>query len=115
MKRARIGINGFGRIRPADPKGGLDWPEFDWALVNEVKGGAACAAHLMNFDSLQGRWTREASAPGRSDRRRQPQGRLRRVCQAGRRAVVRAWCRHRPRVHREIPQARDLRAFMSGA
>jgi glyceraldehyde 3-phosphate dehydrogenase len=31
-------------------------------LVNEVKGGAACAAHLMNFDSTQGRWAHEASA-----------------------------------------------------
>jgi len=62
MKRARIGINGFGRIGRLTLRAAWDWPEFDWALVNEVKGGAACAAHLMNFDSLQGRWTREASA-----------------------------------------------------
>jgi glyceraldehyde 3-phosphate dehydrogenase len=27
-----------------------------------MKGGAACAAHLMNFDSLQGRWGHEARA-----------------------------------------------------
>jgi glyceraldehyde 3-phosphate dehydrogenase len=31
-------------------------------LVNEIKGGVGCAAHLMNFDSLQGRWAHEASA-----------------------------------------------------
>ena len=38
------------------------WPEFEWVLVNEIKGGVACAAHLMNFDSLQGRWANEAAS-----------------------------------------------------
>ncbi len=43
-----------------------DWPEFEWMLINEIKGGAACAAHLLNFDSLQGRWSQEARAEGNS-------------------------------------------------
>lgn len=43
-------------------RAGWNWPEFDWALINEVKGGPECAAHLMNFDSLQGRWSQEAKA-----------------------------------------------------
>ena len=69
MKKARIGINGFGRIGRLTLRAAWNWPEFDWVLVNEVKGGAACAAHLMNFDSLQGRWTHEATCRGRRDSR----------------------------------------------
>ena len=60
MKKVRIGINGFGRIGRLTFRAAYDWPEFDWVLVNEVKGGAKCAAHLLNFDSLQGRWSQEA-------------------------------------------------------
>ena len=66
MKRTRIAINGFGRIGRLCFRVASEWPEFDWALVNEVKGGLECAAHLLNFDSLQGRWGREARAEGTS-------------------------------------------------
>lgn len=38
-----------------------DWPELDFIHINEVKGGAAAAAHLLNFDSIHGRWNREAA------------------------------------------------------
>jgi len=62
MKKTRIGINGFGRIGRLTLRAAWDWPEFEWVLINELKGGAPCAAHLMNFDSVQGRWTREAIA-----------------------------------------------------
>jgi glyceraldehyde 3-phosphate dehydrogenase len=63
----RVGINGMGRIgrlalraalgamdRPADdPRAGN---RLDVAHINEIKGGAAVAAHLLEFDSLHGRW-----------------------------------------------------------
>ncbi len=62
MKKTRIAINGFGRIGHLVYRAAWNWPEFDWVLVNEVKGGAACAAHLLNFDSVQGRWAQEAVA-----------------------------------------------------
>ncbi len=62
MKKTRIGINGFGRIGRLSLRAAWGWPEFEWALINEVKGGAECAAHLLNFDSLQGRWAHEAKA-----------------------------------------------------
>ena len=62
MKTTRIGINGFGRIGRLCFRAAWNWPEFDWALINEVKGGAECAAHLLNFDSLQGRWSQQATA-----------------------------------------------------
>ncbi|HEY0945348.1 MAG TPA: ArsJ-associated glyceraldehyde-3-phosphate dehydrogenase [Opitutaceae bacterium] len=64
MNKTRIAINGFGRIGRLVYRAAWNWPEFDWALINEVKGGAACAAHLLNFDSLQGRWSQEAGAEG---------------------------------------------------
>ena len=71
----RVGINGMGRIgrlalraalgamhRPADdPRSGN---RLDIAHVNEVKGGAAVAAHLLEFDSLHGRWRQNIAAEG---------------------------------------------------
>ena len=62
MKTARIGINGFGRMGRLVFRAAWDWPEFEWVLINEIKGGPECAAHLLNFDSLQGRWSQEAKA-----------------------------------------------------
>jgi glyceraldehyde 3-phosphate dehydrogenase len=62
MKKAKIGINGFGRIGRLTLRAAWDWPEFDWALINDPKGGAECAAHLLTFDSVQGRWAHEAKA-----------------------------------------------------
>jgi glyceraldehyde 3-phosphate dehydrogenase len=63
----RVGINGMGRIgrlalrasfgafdRPDDdPRSGN---RLDVMHVNEIKGGAAATAHLLEFDSLHGRW-----------------------------------------------------------
>ncbi len=69
MKPARLAINGFGRIGRLTFRAACDWPEFAWTLVNEPKGGAACAAHLLTFDSVQGRWDREATAPDASSLR----------------------------------------------
>ncbi len=54
---ARVGINGFGRIgrlalRAAIQRG-LD---FATVHINEVDGGPETAAHLLEFDSVHGRW-----------------------------------------------------------
>ena len=71
----RIGINGMGRIgrlalraaagaaeRPAeDPRAGN---RLDVVHVNELKGGSAATAHLLAFDSVQGRWRADISADG---------------------------------------------------
>jgi glyceraldehyde 3-phosphate dehydrogenase len=64
MNKARIAINGFGRIGRLTYRAAWDWPELDWALINDPKGGAECAAHLLTFDSVQGRWAQEAVADG---------------------------------------------------
>lgn len=54
----RIGINGFGRMGRLALRAAWDWPEMDIVHINEVKGGAECAAHLLEFDSVHGRWRR---------------------------------------------------------
>jgi glyceraldehyde 3-phosphate dehydrogenase len=63
----KVGINGLGRIgrlalraamgaadRPADdPRAGN---RLEVVHLNEIKGGAAATAHLLAFDSVQGKW-----------------------------------------------------------
>lgn len=61
---SRIAINGFGRIGRLVYRAAWNWPEFTWTQINEIKGGVACAAHLLNFDSVQGRWSQEARPDG---------------------------------------------------
>jgi glyceraldehyde 3-phosphate dehydrogenase len=53
---ARVGINGFGRIGRLVLRAAWGWPELEFAHINEIKGGPAAAAHLLKFDSVQGRW-----------------------------------------------------------
>ena len=64
MKKTKIGINGFGRIGRLTLRAAWGWPEYEVVLINEPKGGAECAAHLLTFDSVQGRWAHEAVAEG---------------------------------------------------
>lgn len=63
----RVGINGMGRIGRLALRsafGGIYRPDtdprahnrLDVAHINEVKGGIAATAHLLEFDSLHGRW-----------------------------------------------------------
>ena len=60
----RIGINGFGRMGRLALRAANDWPDIDIAHINELKGGAATAAHLLEFDSVHGRWHRDIGATG---------------------------------------------------
>lgn len=71
----RVGINGMGRIgrlalraafgaaeRPDDdPHAGN---RLEVVHLNEIKGGAAATAHLLAFDSVQGRWREAIAADG---------------------------------------------------
>jgi glyceraldehyde 3-phosphate dehydrogenase len=54
----RVAINGFGRMGRLAVRAAWDWPDLQIVHVNEMKGGAAAAAHLLEFDSVHGRWDR---------------------------------------------------------
>ncbi|HUJ74589.1 MAG TPA: glyceraldehyde 3-phosphate dehydrogenase NAD-binding domain-containing protein, partial [bacterium] len=58
----RVGINGFGRMGRLALRTGWGSAALQFAHINEVKGGAAAAAHLLKFDSLHGRWAPEVRA-----------------------------------------------------
>ncbi len=66
MKKTRIGINGFGRIGRLTFRAAWNWPEFEWVVINDPKAGAEGAAHLLTFDSVQGRFAQEAVAEGKN-------------------------------------------------
>jgi glyceraldehyde 3-phosphate dehydrogenase len=55
--RTRVFINGFGRIGRLALRAGWHRPDIEFVGINEIKGGLATAAHLLEFDSVQGRWT----------------------------------------------------------
>jgi glyceraldehyde 3-phosphate dehydrogenase len=69
----RVGINGMGRIGRLALRaafGAVHRPDddprrnnrLDVVHVNEIKGGAAAIAHLLTFDSVQGKWRESISA-----------------------------------------------------
>jgi glyceraldehyde 3-phosphate dehydrogenase len=66
----RVGINGMGRIGRLAMRaafGAIDRPgddprkdnRLDVVHVNEIRGGAAVIAHLLEFDTLHGRWRQQ--------------------------------------------------------
>ncbi len=71
----KVGINGMGRIgrlalraamgaaerQPDDPRAGN---RLDVVHLNEIKGGPAATAHLLAFDSVQGKWRADILAKG---------------------------------------------------
>ncbi len=60
----KIGINGFGRIGRLALRAAWGWPELEFVQMNDPAGDAATHAHLLNFDSVHGRWQHEASSDG---------------------------------------------------
>lgn len=80
----RIGINGMGRIGRlafrasfGAAERGADDPRrnnrLDIVHVNEFKGGAAATAHLLQFDTVQGRWRDQRQQCCQSDQRQRGQ------------------------------------------
>ena len=71
----RVGINGMGRIGRLALRAALGAAErgdddprranrLEVVHLNEIKGGAAATAHLLEFDSVQGRWRANIAADG---------------------------------------------------
>ncbi|MBF0446987.1 MAG: ArsJ-associated glyceraldehyde-3-phosphate dehydrogenase [Magnetococcales bacterium] len=62
----RIGINGFGRMGRLGFRVGFDSPEIEIVHINEINGDANCAAHLLKYDSVHGRWDHDVSCDGQT-------------------------------------------------
>ncbi|MDR9466800.1 ArsJ-associated glyceraldehyde-3-phosphate dehydrogenase [Marinospirillum sp.] len=58
----KVGINGFGRMGRLALRAAWSWPEFEFVQINDPAGDAETLAHLLNYDSVQGTWDREALA-----------------------------------------------------
>ena len=60
----KVGINGFGRMGRLSFRAAWDWPELEFIQINDPAGNAETLAHLVNFDSVHGRWHTEATSNG---------------------------------------------------
>jgi len=60
----KIGINGFGRIGRLVFRALWGRPGIALVQVNDPAGAAAAAAHLLEFDSVHGRWPQAVEAGG---------------------------------------------------
>ena len=60
----KIGINGFGRMGRLSFRAAFDWEDVEFVCINDPAADAATMAHLVNFDSVHGRWEHEALADG---------------------------------------------------
>lgn len=60
----KVGINGFGRIGRLALRAAFDWPELEFVHINDVAGDAATLGHLLEFDSVQGRWNHAVQVEG---------------------------------------------------
>ena len=58
----RIGINGFGRIGRLVLKALWDRENIEITHINDPFGDAKGAAHLLEFDSVHGRWNKSISS-----------------------------------------------------
>ena len=60
----RVGINGFGRMGRLTLRAAWGQPGLEFVHINDPAGDAATFAHLLNFDSVHGRWSHVADADG---------------------------------------------------
>ncbi|MEZ5509770.1 MAG: ArsJ-associated glyceraldehyde-3-phosphate dehydrogenase [Gammaproteobacteria bacterium] len=60
----RIGINGFGRMGRLSLRAAWNWPDVEFVQINDPAGDAATLAHLLQFDSVHGRWSTPVSHDG---------------------------------------------------
>lgn len=56
-----VAINGFGRIGRLGLRAGWTHPEYNITSINELRGTAETGAHLLEFDTVHGRWDRQIS------------------------------------------------------
>jgi glyceraldehyde 3-phosphate dehydrogenase len=59
-----VGINGFGRMGRLTLRTAWGDSAIRFTQINDPAGDAVTLAHLLNFDSVHGRWERQAAADG---------------------------------------------------
>ncbi len=64
MSTIKVGINGFGRIGRLALRAAWDWPDVEFVAINDPGADAGTLAHLLTFDSIHGRWDRDAGVDG---------------------------------------------------
>jgi len=57
----RVAINGFGRMGRLGFRVGWDNPAYEIVHINEISADSRCMAHLLEFDSVHGRWLKNIS------------------------------------------------------
>lgn len=62
----RIAINGFGRMGRLVLRAGWGRPDLEFVAINDPAMDAATCAHLLEFDTVHGRWDRGIEADGDS-------------------------------------------------
>jgi len=60
----KIGINGFGRMGRLAMRAAFNWDDIEIVQINDPAGNAETLAHLLNFDSIHGRWEHQAEHLG---------------------------------------------------
>lgn len=60
----KLGINGFGRMGRLIYRVATDMDDIEVIQVNDPGGDASTMAHLLNFDSVHGRWKYQAETEG---------------------------------------------------
>ncbi len=55
----KVGINGFGRMGRLALRAGWGSPDLEFVHINDPAGDASTFAHLLEFDSIHGRWNRD--------------------------------------------------------
>jgi len=58
----KVGINGFGRIGRLVMRVAYDWADIEFVQINDCAGDPKTLAHLLEFDSVQGRWHHQVAA-----------------------------------------------------
>ena len=61
----KIGINGFGRIGRLVFRALWDRADIEITHINEIAGDSNAAAHLLEFDSVHGRWLKDIKVKGK--------------------------------------------------
>lgn len=64
MGKIKVGINGFGRMGRLTLRSAWGSDEFEFVHINDPAGDATTLAHLLEFDSVHGRWAHPVASDG---------------------------------------------------